>query len=342
MDNKQQLKAMIGRDNIFRLFFATSGRINRRMYIQAYVLLLVSFGVFYLSASYLYPAILTIMLILIVSTAAISDFILTFKRLKDIGLPAKLAVLKVILNFTGIGLVATVILSIVPGRKRSNRYGEPPFKVNAPIRGFRKSAFRFNTRIHRFMFVQYNVFLLLLVLVLAMPLAALVYLGIVPLGGVPLGIVPLGGGDAPAGIVAVTGGIIGGVAQMSGNANANLSLSTMMMIVPIAYLSALAALYFYGFLALLKNRVNDIGLRKGTTLRLTVLLVSLIALDIVHTMGVQSFLLTLLAGIVSTVFLVSFIYLIFAPSEKMVNAYGRRSRELIPSANMTNPEYAKQ
>lgn len=332
MDNKQQLKAMIGRDNIFRLFFATSGRINRRMYIQAYVLLLVSFGVFYLSASYLYPAILTIMLILIVSTAAISDFILTFKRLKDIGLPAKLAVLKVILNFTGIGLVATVILSIVPGRKRSNRYGEPPFKVNAPIRGFRKSAFRFNTRIHRFMFVQYNVFLLLLVLVLAMPLAVLVYLGIVPLGGVPLGIVPLGGGDAPAGIVA----------QMSGNTNANLSLSTMMMIVPIAYLSALAALYFYGFLALLKNRVNDIGLRKGTALRLTVLLVSLIALDIVHTMGVQSFLLTLLAGIVSTVFLVSFIYLIFAPSEKMVNAYGRRSRELIPSANMTNPEYAKQ
>lgn len=322
MDNNQQTKIMIGRDNIFRLFFATSGRINGRMYITAYALLAISFGVFYISSSYLYPAISTLILILIVFTAAISDFILTSKRLKDIGLSPRLSILKVILNFVGIGLAITLLLSIIPGRRSDNRHGTPPFKINVPIKVFRRSAFRFNTRVHRFMFVQYNILLLLIVLLLATPLGVLVYLGIIPLGGGSTA-------DTMASASGVVGGgFVGDAAAASGDINVDINLST--MIVPIAYVSVLALIYLYGFLGLLKNRVNDIGLRRGATPKLLALLVSLIALDVVHRVGFSNLALTLVASVVSTVFLVSFTYLIFAPSERCVNSYGRRSRELVP------------
>lgn len=332
MDNNHQIKTMIGRDNIFRLFFATSGRINGRMYITAYALLLLSFGVFYLSSSYLYPAISTLMLILIISTIAISDFILTSKRLKDIGLPAKLAILKVVLNFVGIGIAATLVLSLIPGRKASNRHGTAPFKINVPIKEFRRSAFRFNSRVHRFMFVQYNILLLLIVVLLAMPLAALAYLGIIPLGS---------GGGMADGVNASGIASVMGVAGGSAPSNVNIDISISTMIVPLTYLSALALLYIYGFFGLLKNRVNDIGLRRGTTVKLLALLVSLIALDIAHTLGISNFLLTIIASIVSTIFLVSFIYLIFAPSEKRVNTYGRRSRELVAPVDLPHTKHAK-
>ncbi len=308
MPINQQAKILIRRDNLFRLFFAASGRINRRLYITAYLMLLLSFGVFYLSSSYLYPALATLMFLLLVSIAAVSDFILTTKRLKDIGMFSKMAILKVILNFTGIGIAITILLSLIPGRKYSNRYGTPPFRINVPLKSFFHSAFTFRTRVHRFMFIQYNTLLLLIIATLSLPLVALVYFGIVPL-----------------------------------DININLSNLSTMSIAFIAYACVLLLVYLYSFVCLLKNRVNDIGLRRGTTFKLIVVALSLVTLDIIHTIGITNFFLTVVASLVSAIFLASFIYIIFAPSERFINHYGRRSCELVaPAVVVAKPEKVKR
>ncbi len=306
MSINHQTKTLIRRDNLFRLFFASSGRINGRLYITAYLMLLLASGVFYLSSSHLYPALGTLMLILLVSIGAVSDFILTTKRLKDIGIPSKMAILKVILNFAGVGIAITILISLIPGQKYINRYGTPPFRINAPLKSFFHSVFTFRSRVHRFMFVQYNVLLLLMVAILSLPLVGLVYLGVVPL-----------------------------------DISINLSNLSTMSIVAIAYACVLLLVYTYSFVCLLKNRVNDIGLRRGTTFKLVVVTLSLVTLDVLHTAGITSFFLTVAASLVSAIFLASFIYIIFAPSERCINHYGRRSRELVAPVVVAKPEKVK-
>ena len=101
------------------------------------------------------------------------------------------------------------------------------------------------------------------------------------------------------------------------------------MLVPIIYAILPVALYAYGFLTLLTNRMKDIGLHKIVVLKFIGLIVLMGLLDYANINFNVNIYISTLNSIVSTIFLFTFIFIIYSPSEKTVNRYGKRSRELL-------------